>query len=418
MKPANFKKHYIFFIGEELPQPEAHLVQSTNAANAAANLGYSTVLVYPDKQSRAINLANLASPFLPKKTPTELIKYYNLNDKLKVAPLPMPWPIDHFQSKFTDSNTIATKYYLPFHILPTTKLVHSRNWNFVKAAIKNGIPAIYEHHHHEDKLFEPEIVKSPLFQIAVTVVDAIRETMIKNGIPPEKVIKLHNGFNRLFMQRQPEKAAEWRKKLLKNERSHLVVYAGALQQFKGIDVLIDVASEMLNVQFVCAGGKSTEIEYYQQLAKEKQVQNITFLGYVLHHELASLLQAADILAHPHCSGKAATFTSPLKLFDYFASGTPIVATKIPSLIEFQDTKAFTGGFGVGKASRREAIAAWCEPDNPSKFAECLKRVLQTHPKRVEGYPDSVEFVKQFSWENRAAKILSYVDASLLPPLIA
>ncbi|MBE9034969.1 glycosyltransferase family 4 protein [aff. Roholtiella sp. LEGE 12411] len=403
MKTANLKKHYIFFIGEQLPQPEAHLVQSTNAANAAANLGYSTVLVYPDKQSRAINLANLASPFLPKKTPTELIKYYNLNDKLKVAPLPMPWPIDHFQSKFTDSNTIATKYYLPFYILPTTKLVHSRNWNFVKAAIKNGIPAIYEHHHHEDKLFEPEIVKSPLFQIAVTVVDAIRETMIKNGIPPEKVIKLHNGFNRLFMQRQPEKAAEWRKKLLKNQRSHLVVYAGALQQFKGIDVLIDVASEMPNVQFVCAGGKSTEVEYYQQLAKEKQVQNITFLGYVLHHELASLLQAADILAHPHCSGKAATFTSPLKLFDYFASGTPIVATEIPSLIEFQDTKA---------------IAAWCEPDNPSKFAECLKRVLQTHPKRVEGYPDSVEFVKQFSWENRAAKILSYVDTSLLPPLIA
>lgn len=402
MNNAALKKHYVFFIGEELPQPEAHLVQSTNAANAAANLGYSTVLVYPDKDSRAINPANLFRPFKPQKTPTELIKYYNLHDKLKVAPLPMPWPIDHFKSKFTDSNTIATKYYLPFHILPTTKLVHSRNWNFVKAAIKNGVPAIYEHHHHEDKEFEPEIVKSPLFQIAVTVVDTIRETMIKNGIPPEKVIKLHNGFNRLFMQRQPEKAAEWRKKLL-TERSHLVVYAGALQQFKGIDVLIDVASEMPNVQFVCAGGKSTEVEYYQQLAKEKQVYNITFLGYVLHHELASLLQAADILAHPHCSGKAATFTSPLKLFDYFASGTPIVATKIPSLIEFQDTKA---------------IAAWCEPDNPSKFAECLKRVLQTHPRKVDGYPDSVEFVKQFSWENRAAKILSYVDASLLPPLIA
>ncbi|MBW4683609.1 MAG: glycosyltransferase [Komarekiella atlantica HA4396-MV6] len=402
MNNANSKKHYVFFIGEELPKPEAHLVQSTNAANAAANLGYSTVLVYPNKESRAIKLAKFFRPFQPQKTPIELIKYYNLHDKLKVAPLPMPWPIDHFQRKFTDSNTIATKYYLPFHILPTTKLVHSRNWNFVKAAIKNGVPAIYEHHHHEDKLFEPEIVKSPLFQIAVTVVDTIRETMIKNGIPPEKVIKLHNGFNRLFMQRQPEKAAEWRKKLLK-ERSHLVVYAGALQQFKGIDVLINVASEMPNVQFACAGGKSTEVEYYQQLANEKQVHNITFLGYVLHDELVSLLQAADILAHPHCSGKAATFTSPLKLFDYFASGTPIVATEIPSLIEFQDTKA---------------IAAWCESDNPTKFAECLKQVLQTHPKKVDGYPDSVEFVKQFSWENRAAKILSYVDASLLPPLIA
>ncbi|WP_341526201.1 glycosyltransferase family 4 protein [Nostoc sp. UHCC 0302] len=402
MKNLDLKKHYIFFIGEELPQPEAHLVQSTNAANAAANLGYSTVLVYLQKGLKAIKPANLARPFQPRETPTELVKYYNLHDKLKVVPLPMPWPIDNFRSKFTDSNTIASKYYLPFHILPTTKLVHSRNWNFVKAAIKNGVPAIYEHHHHEDKPFELEIVNNPLLQIAVTVVDSIRETMIANGMPEDKVIRLHNGFNRLFMQRQPEKAAEWRQKLLSNERSYLVVYAGALQQFKGIDVLIDVAIKMPNVQFVCAGGKPPEVEHYQQLTKEKQVQNITFLGYVLHHELASLLQAADILAHPHCSGKAATFTSPLKLFDYFASGTPIVATEIPSLIEFKDTRA---------------IAAWCEPDNSHKFAECLKQVLETHPRKIEGYSDSIEFVKQFSWENRAAKILSYVEESLRPLLI-
>jgi glycosyltransferase involved in cell wall biosynthesis len=403
MKNPALKKHYIYFIGEELPQPEAHLVQSTNAANAAANLGYSTVLVYPDKKAKLTNLANLARPFQPRQTPIELVKYYNLHDKLKVAPLPMPWPIDHFRGKFTDSNTITSKYYLPFHILPTTKLVHSRNWNFVKAAIKNGIPAIYEHHHHEDKPFESEIVTNPLLQIAVTVVNTIRESMIKNGMPPEKVIKLHNGFNRLFMERQPEKAAEWRQKLLRDESQKLVVYAGALQQFKGIDVLIDVANEMSDVQFACAGGKPPEVEYYQQLVKEKQVHNIKFLGYVLHNELASLLQAADILAHPHCSGKAATFTSPLKLFDYFASGTPIVSTEVPSLVEFQDT---------------QAIAAWCEPDNPNKFAQCLKRVLETHPRKIDGYADSIEFVKQFSWENRAAKILSYVDESLLPQLIA
>jgi glycosyltransferase involved in cell wall biosynthesis len=394
------KQHYIFFIQEELPKPEAHLVQSTNAANGAANLGYSTILVYPQTGLKSLNPINLIRPFQPRTTPAELIQYYNLHNKLKVATLPMPWPIDHWQSKFTDSNTIASKYYLPFHILPTAKLVHSRNWNFVKAAIKLGIPAIYEHHHHEDKQFEPEIVQSPLLQIAVTVADTIRETMILHGMPPEKVIKLHNGFNRLFMTRQPEKAATWREKLLPHGRSYLVVYAGAIEKFKGIDVLIDVASVMPDVQFTCAGGKPQAVEYYQQLVREKQVDNITFLGYVLHHELASLLQAADVLAHPHCSGPAATFTSPLKLFDYLASGTPIVATEIPSLREFQGTRA---------------IAAWCEADHPGQFAACLRQVFATHPRIPQGYADSIEFVKQFSWENRAAKILSYVDESLLPP---
>lgn len=400
MKNANSKKDYVFYIQSELPQPEAHLVQSTNAANGAANLGYSTLLVYLNKKT---SLINLFSPCYYQKSPENLAKYYNLDDKLKVASLPMPWPIDRIKNKITNSSTVATKYYLPFHIFPTTKLIHSRNWNVIKAAIMHGIPAIYEHHHHEEKKFEPEIVNNPLLQITITVVDAIRESMIANGMPPEKVIKLHNGFNHLFMQRQPEKAAQWREKLLKYGQSHLVVYAGALQHFKGIDILIDVAKEMPDVQFACAGGKQTEVEHYQKLAEEKQVNNITFLGYILHDELAPLLQAANILAHPHCSGKAATFTSPLKLFDYLASGNPIVATEIPSLMEFKNTPA---------------IAAWCEPDNPTQFVAALRQVLKTHPKKVDGYSEIIEFVKQFSWENRAAKILSYVDERFRPQIIS
>jgi glycosyltransferase involved in cell wall biosynthesis len=402
MNNHGLTKNYIFFINEELPKQEAHLVQSTNAANGAANLGYTTVLVYPQKGLISLNPWLLIRPFQPQKIPVELIKYYNLQDNLKVAPLPMPWPIDNWPGKFTNSDTIATKYYLPFHIAPTTQLVHSRNWNFVKAAIKNGIPAIYEHHHHDHKKFEPEIVKNPLFQIAITVVDTIRETMIENGMPPEKVVTIHNGFNRLFMERQLEKSRAWREKLLQNHRTKLVIYAGALQQFKGIDVLIEVAKEMPDVQFVCAGGKPAEVEHYQQLAKDKQVTNIIFLGYVLHDELASLLQAADILAHPHCLGNAATFTSPLKLFDYLASGNPVVATEIPSLTQFKHTPA---------------IAAWCEPDNPTKFAESLRQVLVNYPKKNDGYPEILDFVKQFSWENRATKILSHVDQTLLSAIL-
>ena len=322
-----------------------------------------------------------------------------LQENLKVSPLPMPFPIDYVKSKFTSSNTIASKYYFRFHILPTTKIVHSRDWNFVEAAVKNGVPAIYEHHHHEDKPFVQEIVQNPLFQIAVTVADTVRESMIANGMPPEKVVKLHNGYNRLFMERHPEAAAEWRKKLLKNNREKLVVYSGALEHFKGIDILIEVAKYLPQIQFVCAGGKKEKVIHYQQLAKEKQVDNITFLGFILQQELASLLQAADILAHPHCTGPAATFTSPLKLFDYFASGTPIVSTKIPSLTEFENTKA---------------IAAWCEPDSATEFAASIERVLETHPRKIEGHLDSIEFVKQFSWENRAEKILSYVDEPFRP----
>ena len=395
-------KHYIFFTRHTLTTPQAHLVQVFNSANGAANLGYSTVLCFLQQGLGSFNPVNLLHPFHPKKPAAKLSKFYNIQEKLKVAPLPIPWPIDRIRSKWTNSSTLVCKYYFPIHILPYTKIVHTRDWNFVKAAIKHGIPAIYEHHHHEQKQFEPEVVHNPLFQIAVTVADPIRESMIQYGMPPEKVIKLHNGFNQVFLERHPEAAKAWREQLLVEQRQHLIVYAGALRKFKGIDLLIEVAKTMPQVQFAFAGGNESEVQHYQQLAQEQQTPNVKFLGHLPQNQLASLLQAADILAHPHCSGQAAITTSPLKLFDYLASGTPIVATEIPPLMEFKSSSA---------------IAGWCEPDNPTQLAQCLQQVLATYPRKIEGYTDNLAFVQQFSWENRISKILSYVEDSKRPQLL-
>ena len=391
-------QYYVFFTRNVLPQPNiASLVQVAHSANAAANLGYSTVLTYLG--NKTFNPVNFLLPFQPRKPEDALTKLYNIQEKLKVAPLPMPWFVDRFGGKWNNPSTIVSKYYLPFHLRKHTKIVHTRDWNFVKAAIKNGIPAIYEQHHHEAKQFESEIVHNPLFQIAVTVANTVRSSMIEYGMPPEKVIRLHNGFNHLFLVRNPEAAKVWREHLLVNGSQHLVVYAGGLYPFKGVDMLIDVAQKLPEIQFAIAGGNQSQVTAYQQLAREKQVNNTNFLGYLPQNQLASLLQAADILAHPHCLTEAATFTSPLKFFDYMASGTPILATEIPSLMEFQSANI---------------IATWCEPDNPVRFAQSIQKTLEIYPKRIDGYQETIDFVRQFSWENRITKILSYVEDSMRP----
>jgi len=396
-------KYYVFFTRNILPQPNvASLVQVAHSANAAANLGYPAVLVYLRKGWSALNPVDLLFPFQPRKPEDKLAKIYNIQDKLKVADLPMPWPIDRWDSKWTSSSTIVSKYYLPIHLLKSTQIVHTRDWNFVKAAVKNGIPAIYEQHHHEDKQFESEIVRNPLFQISVTVADTVRDSMILNGMPPEKVITLHNGFNQLFLARQTEAAQNWRQQLLEDDRQHLAVYAGGLYPFKGVDMLVDVAKELPGVQFAIAGGDSSQVTAYQQLAKSKQVNNIKFLGYLPQNQLASLLQAADVLTHPHCLTEAATFTSPLKFFDYMASGTAIVATEIASLMEFKSGNI---------------AATWCEPDNPHQFAQSIRDSLTKYPRKSEGYAETLNFVKQFSWENRIERILSYVDDQVRSQII-
>ncbi|NES02125.1 MAG: glycosyltransferase [Okeania sp. SIO2F4] len=397
-------KHYIFFTRRALPLPNiASQVQVAHSPNAAANLGYSTVLACISQGQDASNPVKWLRPFQPKKAEPKLVRAYNIQDKSKVVKLPIPWPIDTWGGKWTSVSTVVSKYYFRFHILAHAKIVHTRDGNFVEVAIKHGVPVIYEQHHHKDRKFDLKIVNSPLFPISITVADTVRESTIENGMPANKIIKLHNGFNIGFTQRQPEAAQKWREKLLKNNSQHLVVYSGGLYQFKGIDMLIDVAKELPQIQFAFAGGDESQVKTYQQQAIKKQANNVTFLGFLAQSELATLLQAADILAHPHCMTQAATFTSPLKFFDYLASGTPMIATEIPPLEEFKSSNV---------------VAGWCEPDHPVAFSQCIQKVLLTNPRKEEGYIKSIEYAKEFSCENRISKIMSYVDESMRPEKIS
>ncbi|MBD0389613.1 MAG: glycosyltransferase, partial [Nostoc sp. C3-bin3] len=355
-----------------------------------------------DKKSSA-NLLSLIYLEKPKKPDREFIEFYDVQEMLKIAALPMPWPIDQIGGKFTNSSTVVTKYFLPVHIRPNSKVVHTRDWNFVKAAVKNKIPTIYERHYFQDQKYEPEIVHSPYFKLAITQSEPIRQSLIEYGMPPEKVIWLHNGFNQSFSIRQPKEAEIWRQELLINGRKHLVVYSGALYPFKGVDLLIDSAKELPEIQFVITGGTEAQVQAYQQLARDKNVENVEFLGWILPRErLVSLFQAADILVHPHCAGKSADFTNPVKFFQYMATGTPIVATEIPPLMEF-------------KAS--PLIASWCTPDDPHKLAQSIRHTLETYPRKIEGYAASIDFAQQFSWENRILKILSYLEEAQRPPIL-
>lgn len=389
-------KYYIFFVGETLPKARADLVQITNCANAAANLGYSAVLVYFQKDWQFLNPLPHLFSFQPRTAHETLRKYYNLQDKLKILPLPIPPFSDRTKGKWTNSNTIACKYYLPFQLRHQTGLVHSRDWNFVKAAVKNGIPAIYERDHLEKKKYESEIVNHPLFKATVTVADPVLKNLLNNGMPEDKVLKFHNGYNQAFFNRKLDAAMTWRNRLLREKYLYLVAYAGALETFKGIDLLLEIAPNNPDVLFALAGGSDTRVREYQTKIQERKIDNVVCLGFLPQEQLTGLLQATDALLYPHLSGEAAKWTSPMKLFDYIAAGKPIVSTRIVSLQEFFSSPL---------------IAAWCEPDRPNDFSRALRQTLERYPQWSIESIHSSELVAEYSWENRIAKILERVASA-------
>ena len=387
------ENYYFYYSDSNFTEHGAHLGHNANSANAVANLGFPSLLGYHEALP-GIQLPKVLHPFAPQAPSEKLIKRYSIQSKIKVVKLPIPWPFGRVSHKLTATSTLICKYYLPVFIRPAVRVVHSRNWNFIKAAVKNKIPAIYEHHHYVNRKFEPEIVNSPYFRVTVTVAQPVLDSLVATGMPPEKIVMLHSGFNQNFLGRHPEKAQQWRAKILSNSDEKLVIYAGGLYGFKGVDLLLEVAQQLPTVKFAIAGGKDSQIQHYQHLIQSMQLENVTLLGCLPHTDLSPLLQAADLLAHPHLATREATFTSPLKFFEYMASGTPIVASKIVTLQEF---------------TKSPASVVWCDPDDPKEFAQSIQFALDHYPRRTDGYSDTLAFVNQFSWESRMKTILSYVE---------
>jgi glycosyltransferase involved in cell wall biosynthesis len=394
------KNYTVYSSAISMKPDSAHEIHDVMCANAAANMGYPTLLIYPNYEEASSNFLDWINTYKPVEPDRKFIDFFNIEKQLKTVKLPIPWfSLKYKKNRWINPSIFIYKYYFPYHILPHTKVIHTRDWNCVKTAVRYRIPVIYERHYFQETPVEAAIAESPYLKIAITQSPPIQESLIKAGMPADKTVWMHNGFSPNFVVRQPEEAKICREELLKNGRKYLVVYSGALYPFKGVDMLIDVAKELPDIQFACTGGTEEQVQHYKNLARDKQVENINFLGWILpRSRLISIMQAADILAHPHSSGKSADFTNPLKFFQYLAAGTPLVITEILPLMEFKSAPI---------------AANWCPPDDPIAFAQTITKTLQQYPRKEEGYLENVDYAYQFTYEKRTEKILQFINLTML-----
>ena len=114
------------------------------------------------------------------------------------------------------------------------------------------------------------------------------------------------------------------------------------------------------------------------------------VGHRPHGEIPYWLKAADVLVLPN-SGKediSKYWTSPLKMFEYMASGRPIVASDLPSIREVLNGEN----------------AILVEPDNPEKLAGGIKAILQNNQLSDRISIKAVLDVQEYSWTKRVQKI--------------
>ena len=92
---------------------------------------------------------------------------------------------------------------------------------------------------------------------------------------------------------QTVQTIQFTKKKSSVNRIPVVTYCGSLSKSKGIDLIIDAARLINNVEFVIIGGLKTELDYYKKIAINLGVNNVKFVGQVSYSKVPELLNNSD-----------------------------------------------------------------------------------------------------------------------------
>ena len=175
-------------------------------------------------------------------------------------------------------------------------------------------------------------------------------------------------------------------------RDAVVGYAGHLYPWKGPDVLVAALERLPGVRAVIVGGLAGEPDLgrVQALAERLAPGRVAFMGQVEPPRVPALLRSADVLALPNIPGRASSaYTSPLKLFEYMASGRPIVASDLPALRE---------------VLRPDENAVLVDAGSSEALASGLARVLGDPAFASRLAAQAREDVREWTWDKRAWRL--------------
>lgn len=377
---ANKPKSVIYVGSPELFSKGASAIHIMKMCQAMGRLGIETELLLPLDRNKS-----------------EIYEYYGIVDNFKLTPFP------YFKN--TSARNIAhgilSSVYTKFR-RRDVDLVVTRNivFTYLSTSFLFNIPTVYDAHHPPVKgasrLFNSFKDSKSLVRFS-TNSRGLGEIYLKRGLPEEKLVVAHNGVD-LSRFGDPLSKSEARKLLGLPEDKKIVSYVGNIYEGRGIELLIDAATLFPDVLFEIVGGLQKEVDRLRAMARQKNADNINFRGHVPHKDVPRYLYAADALVMPYTSGMtikggtvATDFTSPIKLFEYMASGRPIVATKIPSVMEIL---------------RDGENAVLVEPDNYNSLARGIEQVLNNQKTADKLANASRQDVARYSWETRAKKLLN------------
>lgn len=264
--------------------------------------------------------------------------------------------------------------------------------NFIAPLIlarKAGIPTVAESHAPLGKVSRPlsrmirGLAESDAFKSLVTIAPVLRDNFIAQGVPRNKVHILPDAVDLNLFSRPPTYVEPTKKR-------PVVTYSGHLYDYKGIPTLLHSAALSPELDYRVIGGHPDDVKRVAKLVRIRGIRNVELVGHVSHSKVPEYLWASDVLLlPPSINHRSAEWTSPMKLGEYLASSTPVVATRIPALQYWL----------------KETEVKFVQPDDPVSMANGLRAVLNDQHYAESLKRNGCALAQSLSYEVRCKKIL-------------
>ncbi len=366
------------------PSEKAYGVQMTRVCEAMAELGHEVTLVAPEVHNEVTESYD---------------KYYDVKQQFAVEHLPtkdalLSWWVP---GRFAMMVTLRSyqKSLRPYLAASAFDVLYVRSHHMLEAVLATNIPVVLELHTIPRRLGN-FVSQCNSCALVVCLTTLMKEELVQLGVSEDKVIVEADAVAlEAYANIEPHDFS------LPTDRP-IVGYVGSLSTMnidKGAGLLLECAKDLQDNAFVfIVGGPENKAEEYRQYAKTLGLRDEDYRieGPVPSRLVPAAISACDVCVYPAPMSDHSYFqrdTSPLKLFEYMASGVLIVCADIPPVRDIVD----------------ESSVWLFDPGDVDGLKEAASKALQ-NPKEAEAKAiKGKEIAAYHTWKKRMQRILTAIS---------
>jgi glycosyltransferase involved in cell wall biosynthesis len=233
----------------------------------------------------------------------------------------------------------------------------------------------------------------------VVVSRTLRDELLARGVPVSRIVLNPNGVDPAVFR--PDVDGRRVRQQIGADWDVVVGFSGTFGAWHGIPTLAQAITLVLqarpNARWLLLGDGPLRHLIDEALVGTPLANRVALVGMRPHAEMPEYLAACDVLVSPH--GKQADggefFGSPTKLYEYMASGRPIVASRLGQ---------------IGEVLTDGESGLLVPPDDADALAEAIVRLIDDSCLRARlGQAARAAAEAHHTWRQNAEQVLTCLD---------